>query len=69
MGSQHQVGLLIATECKGFEDTTGDSHMNSFWNVDKKEIYCIFNTCCIMSVFYKMLLFLSDVSTHNCVIS
>jgi hypothetical protein len=68
MGSQHEEGLLFAAECKRMEETIGDTHMNSFWNLDKKEIYCIFKTCCIMSVFYKMS-FLFDVPTSHFVIS
>ena len=67
MGSQHEERIFVAAECKRMEETIGDTHMNSFWNLDKA-IYCIFKTCCIMSVFYKMS-FLFDVPTSHCVIS
>ena len=41
MGSQHQEGLLVAAECKRMEGTIWDTHINSFWYLDKKKIDCI----------------------------
>jgi len=69
MGNQRHKGLLGAAECKRMEGTIGDTHINSFCYLDQKESDCIFKTCCIMSVLYKMPLFLFDVPTSHCVIS